>query len=70
VRGEEHVPHSVIRTGDNGSMEPVTPDPDLARIEELLSSLETLDPAELTQPAAEIAEMLGRMLEGSGEERI
>jgi hypothetical protein len=52
------------------SMESVTPDPDMARIEELLSSLETLDPAELTRPAAEIAETLGRMLEGSGEERI
>ncbi|MFO7549382.1 MAG: hypothetical protein R6X29_11025 [Acidimicrobiia bacterium] len=51
-------------------MEPATPESDLERVEELLSSLETLDPADLADPASEIADTLGRMLEGLGEERI
>ncbi len=36
------------------------------RIEELLEQLEQLDPAEVPQPAAELAELLSELLEGTG----
>ena len=34
-------------------------------IENMLEKLETLDPAELPEPAAELVELLGRILESS-----
>ena len=40
----------------------------IAQIEERLEQLANLDPAEVPEPAAELAEMLGAILAGADEE--
>lgn len=50
--------------GDNRSMD-LTPD-QIEKLEEALARLEELDPAELPEPAAELANLLGSILEDSG----
>jgi len=45
----------------------VTPE-ERQRLEQALARLEALDPAELPEPAAQLAELLERMLESSEED--
>lgn len=40
----------------------------IAQIESMLEKLETLDPAELPEPAAELVDLLGSILEGPEDE--
>ncbi len=40
----------------------------IAEIEEMLTRLETVDPADLPEPAAELVALLGRILAESDEE--
>lgn len=51
--------------GDNGPME-VTPE-DSRRIEEELAALDALDPADVPEPAARLADLLGRLLDPPDE---
>lgn len=46
----------------------LTPD-QIAEIEEKLTLLETLDPADLPEPAAELVALLGRLLEDEDDDR-
>ena len=50
--------------GDNRSMD-LTQE-QIEKLEEALARLEELDPAELPEPAAELANLLGSILEDSG----
>lgn len=52
--------------GDNGGMD-VTPQ-ERRQIEEALAELDTLDPADLPEAASKLADLLGRLLDVSGEQ--
>lgn len=41
---------------------------EIAEIEAALARLEELDPADVPEPAAQLADLLGRMLDGLGAE--
>ena len=43
-------------------------DAQVAELEEVLKLLEELDPADLPEPAAELAAKLGRILDGTDED--
>ncbi|MFO7299149.1 MAG: hypothetical protein DIU67_003020 [Actinomycetes bacterium] len=40
----------------------------VAELEELVARIEELDPAEVPEPAARLADLLGRILDGLGSE--
>ena len=40
----------------------------IAQLEDALRQLEEVDPADLPEPAAELAAMLGRLLDGSDDD--
>ncbi len=59
--------YSTISTGHNPTDMDLTPE-EIKELESALQRLETLDPAELPEPAAELVELLNRLLEDTDED--